>query len=85
MAMRQPVTQGVIYQHYTGNLYIVLYAAHDSENHNNRGDMVVYMSLSAPKIGQINVRSLAEFREDVEHPEGYKVPRFKYLDTPSHR
>jgi hypothetical protein len=34
MAMRQPVTQGAIYQHYTGNLYIVLYAAHDSENHN---------------------------------------------------
>jgi hypothetical protein len=85
MAMRQPVTQGAVYQHYTGNLYIVLYAAHDSENHDNRGDMVVYMSLSEPKIGQVNVRSLTEFREDVEHPAGGKVPRFKYLGTAPNR
>lgn len=83
--MRQPVTQGAIYLHYTGNLYIVMYAARDSENHGNRGDMVVYMSLSEPKIGQVNVRSLAEFREDVEHPDGGKVPRFKYLSTAPNR
>jgi hypothetical protein len=83
--MRQPVTQGAIYQHYTGNLHIVLYAAHDSENHNNRGDMVVYMSLSAPNTGQINVRSLTEFREDIEHPAGHKVPRFKCISAaPGH-
>jgi hypothetical protein len=78
---RQLITQGGIYQHYKGDLYIVLHAAHDSENRDNRGDMVVYMSLSAPKAGRINVRSLAEFREDVEHPDDGKMPRFRYLST----
>jgi hypothetical protein len=47
--------------------------------------MVVYMSLSAPKTGQINVRSLTEFREDIEHPAGHKVPRFKCISTVPNR
>lgn len=83
--MRQPVTQGGICLHYTGNLYIVMYAARDLENHDNRGDMVVYMSLSEPKVGQVNVRSLAEFREYVEHPDGGRVLRFLYLRTAPNR
>jgi hypothetical protein len=81
VAQKQPVTQGGIYQHYKGSRYIVLYAAYDSENHNNRGDLVVYMSLSAPQTGRVNVRSLVEFREDVEKPGGGKAPRFRYLGT----
>lgn len=79
--MKQPITVGGIYLHYKGDRYIVLYAAQDSENSDNRGDLVIYMSLDGPQTGRINVRSLSEFREDVEMPGGGKTLRFKYLRT----
>lgn len=79
MIQREPVTPGGIYEHYKGDLYIVLHVVEDSENVGNRGKMVVYMSLSEPQIGRVRMRSLVEFCEDVEKPDGGVTRRFKFL------
>jgi hypothetical protein len=68
-----------IYRHYKGGHYIALFLARDSNNHANREDVVVYMSLTSPYAGAINVRHLSEFCEQVQLPDGGWMPRFEYL------
>ena len=61
------------YKHYKGNEYEVIGVGKHSET---LEEMVVYKALYGE--GQIWVRSLKMFEEDVE-ANGEKTPRFKYL------
>lgn len=70
-----------IYQHWKGHLYVTLFEGRDSNNHANRQDVVVYMSLGAEYAGSINVRWKTEFLELVELPSGERVPRFTYFGS----
>ncbi len=70
-------TRPGIYRHYKGDLYRVLFTAHDSTNGKGPdiGKVVVYVSLST---GQINVRKEWEFHEWVLHPnEPRSIQRFE--------
>jgi len=73
------IHQQGIYRHWKGNHYLVLFHARDSNNTANREDLVVYMSLTAPHAGAVNVRRLTEFTEEVELPDGSRGPRFAYM------
>jgi hypothetical protein len=73
------VTPQSVYQHWKGGLYTVLFLARDSNNNANREDVVVYMSLSEPYSGAVNVRRLSEFIEDVTIAGGRTTPRFTYV------
>lgn len=81
--MATSVISGDVYKHHQGGLYMVLCVGLDSNNHANREDVVVYLSLSSPHIGCINTRWLSEFLECVKLPSGRKVPRFSYAGTAS--
>lgn len=67
-----------IYRHYKGSDYLALFLARDSNNDADREDVVVYMSLSAPYAGAMNVRRVTEFCEAVRWPDGSMAPRFTY-------
>jgi len=73
------IHQQGIYRHWKGDHYLVLFGARDSNNTANREDLVVYMSLTAPHAGAVNVRRLTEFTEEVELPDGSRGPRFAYM------
>lgn len=65
------------YRHFKGGEYEVLYVARHSES---LEEMVVYKHLDGEQIGQVFVRPLAMFNEEVDRPElGYKGPRFKFI------
>lgn len=68
-----------IYRHWKGNNYITLFLARDSNNDANREDVVVYMSLTDPYAGSVNVRRLTEFLDDVDLPDGTTASRFTYV------
>jgi hypothetical protein len=68
-----------VYRHYKGGHYAVLMLGRDSNNDANREDVVIYMSLSAPYAGSVNVRRESEFLELVELPDGETVPRFTFI------
>ncbi|OHA47027.1 MAG: hypothetical protein A3A80_01205 [Candidatus Terrybacteria bacterium RIFCSPLOWO2_01_FULL_44_24] len=63
-----------IYEHYKGNRYEVVGVAKHSET---LEEMAVYRALYGE--GQIWVRSLRMFLEDVEI-NGNKLPRFTYIE-----
>lgn len=65
------------YQHYKGNMYLVLCTAKHSET---LEDMVVYISLYENPESQLWVRPAKMFGETVEY-KGNKVPRFRYLSS----
>lgn len=70
-----------IYRHWKGHHYVTLFEGRDSNNHANREDVVIYMSLSAIYAGSINVRWKSEFLGEVELPSGELVPRFTYVEA----
>lgn len=72
-----PVVAPGVYRHWKDNDYRVLFTARDSNNDAHREDVVVYVSLSPPFAGNINVRRLTEFLETVTTSDGRAVPRFK--------
>lgn len=72
MAKKSLIRAG-IYQHYEGNLYMVIGIAKHSET---RDLMVVYRAQASEH--DLWIRPYEMFREHVE-VDGKKVPRFKYL------
>jgi hypothetical protein len=64
-----------LYQHYKGKRYMVLGVAKHSET---LEELVVYITLYENEEGQIWVRPLSMFLEDVE-VNGEKVPRFRKI------
>ncbi len=66
-----------IYEHYKGGKYLVLLVAEDSTNDritdDKKNKMVVYVSLTN---GKIWCRTLSEFAESVEWPDGQRRSRF---------
>ena len=76
------IIRGGLYSHYKGNLYTVLHVGRDSNNHANREDVVIYMSLSPPHAGSIHTRWVSEFCEDVEWIDGELYPRFNFVTAP---
>jgi len=64
----------MMYQHYKGGLYILLFEATDSGNHEDEGQgMVVLQSVSNEEF---YVRPEAEFEQPVLWPDGKTRPRF---------
>lgn len=68
-----------IYRHWKGHHYLALFTARDSNNDANHEDVVVYLSLDAPRAGCINVRGKSEFLETVTLPDGGHAQRFTYI------
>lgn len=64
-----------VYRHYKGGHYAVLMLGRDSNNE----DVVIYMPLSAPYAGNINVMRESEFLELVDLPDGGTTPRFTFI------
>jgi hypothetical protein len=64
-----------VYRHYKGGHYAVLMLGRNSNNE----DVVIYMSLSAPYAGSVNVMRESEFLELVNLPDGGMVPRFTFI------
>ena len=63
------------YQHYKGNYYEVIDVAHHSES---LEELVLYKTLYKNPIGELWVRPLKMFTENV-NIEGKEMPRFKYI------
>lgn len=63
------------YQHYKGNFYEVLDVVHHSET---LEELVLYKALYENPVGEMWVRPLSMFMEEVE-VEGINMPRFKYI------
>ena len=70
------VVKGGLYLHHKGAYYTVLHVGQDSNNDRNKERTVIYMSLTAPHMGEIRVRHLTEFCEEVDWPDGMRGPRF---------
>ncbi len=68
--MEQSIKLGVVYEHFKGNSYKVLFFAKDSET---REDIVIYMGLYAPYT--IWARPLKEFKEYMEDKEMFRFVR----------
>ena len=64
---------GRIYKHYKGGQYLVLHLSEESTNERIGEQGVVYVSLAH---GKIKHRRLEEFTEEVEWPDGKRLPRF---------
>jgi hypothetical protein len=62
----------MMFRHYKGDLYRVLFEAWESTNGRERKEVVVYVSL---KLGTVNVRNKDEFYGDVQDG-GRTVKRF---------
>ena len=65
------------YQHYKGNMYLVLCTAKHSET---LEDMVVYVSLYENPESQVWIRPAKMFSEEVEY-KGKKLERFKFIES----
>jgi hypothetical protein len=72
-----------IYRHWKGTHYTVILLARDSNNHADRENTVVYISLTTPYAGSVNTRWETEFLEEVQLPDGSWVPRFTYVGPAS--
>ena len=74
--MKDPVStvdSNVVYEHFKGGKYLVLFVAEESTNSRTGNKSVVYISLT---YGVIKIRELTEFIELVEWSDGTKRPRF---------
>ena len=71
--MESSIRSNVVYEHFKGGKYLVLFVAEDSTNARKGTKLVVYISLT---YGAIKIRELSEFTELVEWPDGTKGPRF---------
>ncbi len=73
----------MIFRHFKGGLYRVLFHAADSTNARSQPDrpagLVVYVSLTT---GKILVRDRDEFYGAVTDADGDVVPRFKEVEPP---
>ncbi len=63
------------YQHFKGNFYEVIDVVHHSET---LEELVLYKALYENPVGELWVRPLEMFMEEVE-VDGKKMPRFKYI------
>lgn len=71
-----------IYQHWKGDIYRVLFTAHNSNNkdgpYNPDDPVVIYQSLTGYRSGQINARRLSEFTEIMVSGDNTKA-RFELI------
>lgn len=72
-AAKTLVCTGALYKHYKGGIYSALFVLPSSTNATQGELMVVYYS-DAPH--GMHVRTVKEFNEVVEWPDGEKRPRF---------
>jgi hypothetical protein len=68
-----------VYEHYKGKHYLVIGTARHSETEEL---LVVYVPLYDCEAGQLWVRPLSMFSEEVE-VEGKKTPRFRFIRSMS--
>ena len=80
MTVMADIPKTGVYKHYKGNLYELLYIATDSETLEKK---VVYKALYGD--GEIWVRPLSMWDEEVSLPDGTKTKRFALVEKFSKR